>query len=124
MKEQSRYFLLNIANKKFYLHFFFFFNVANMECAIVSGRKNGKTFSVSIFSVGIPLMTKKLTNNHTNSLCIKLMNIGIKIIHWIIKIMDLFFCYSFLISWNCLRPVMKFIPLSNVVEKLHDLSML
>lgn len=88
------------------------------------GRKNGKTFSVSIFSVGIPLMTKKLTNNHTNSLCIKLMNIGIKIIHWIIKIMDLFFCYSFLISWNCLRPVMKFIPLSNVVEKLHDLSML
>lgn len=90
----------------------------------MSGRKNGKTFFVFILSVDIPLMTKKLTNNRTNSLCIKLMNIDIKIIHWIIKRMDLFFCYSFLISWNCLRPVMKFIPLLNVLEKLHDLSML
>lgn len=40
---------------------------------------------------------KTLTNNYAKTLCIKVMNVGRDIIHWIIKIMALvFFCHD---SW-------------------------
>lgn len=82
-------------------------------------RENIETFSSFTFSIhGRAFMNKKktLTNNYAKTLCIKVMNVGRDIIHWIIKIMVLvFFCHDSWISREILTTsdVMRFIMKSS-----------
>lgn len=81
-------------------------------------EKISKLSPLSLFPYTVAFMNKKktLTNNYAKTLCIKVMNVGRDIIHWIIKIMALvFFCHDSWISREILTTsdVMRFIMKSS-----------